>query len=286
MSLVRSDGSETILPKDTVTMDLPVNPFKTLLASRRPAFGVWASFPSAATVEALAHSPYDWMLIDTEHAPVDLDTLHGQLQAAGNGLCLPVVRPAWSDRILIKRLLDIGVQNFMLPMIDSPEQAMDAVGYVRYPPRGVRGIAGATRASRYGRVERYLQQADAQIAVLAQIESPQAVGQAAAIAGVEGVDGLFIGPNDLAASLGYPGELRHPAVTHAIARVIDSVRPVGKTIGILAANVEDAAHYLGAGVTLIACGSDVRLLTRGADDMARRLQLLVQPALAAGVGDA
>lgn len=258
-------------------MDQPVNAFKTLLESRVPAFGVWASFPSAATVEALAHSPYDWMLIDTEHAPVDLGTLHAQLQAAGNGPCLAVVRPAWSDRVLIKRLLDIGVQNFMLPMIDSAEQARDAVRFVRYPPRGVRGIAGATRASRYGRIERYLQQADAQIALLAQIESPQAVSQAAEIAGVEGIDGLFIGPNDLAANLGYPGEIRHPAVSQAIQQVIDSVGPSGKTIGILAANLEDAAKYLAAGVTLIACGSDVRLLTRGADDMARRLQLLIQP---------
>lgn len=255
-------------------MQLPVNTFKKSLLDNQPNFGVWASFPCSATVEALTHSPYDWMLIDAEHAPLGIDTLHAQLQAVGNGACQAVVRPPACERVLVKRLLDLGVQNFMFPMIESAAMAREAVAYTRYPPLGVRGIAGATRASRYGRIDRYLEMAHQQISIVAQIESPGAVDQAHAIASVEGIDAVFIGPNDLAASLGHPGNLKHPLVVSAINDTIARVRDAGKCAGILCSSVEDAGAYLALGVNLIACGSDVRLMTRAADDMGRRLQTL------------
>lgn len=252
-------------------MQLPLNPFKALLARQQPAFGVWASFPGAATVEALTHSTYDWMLIDAEHAPVGIDTLHSQLQAAANGACAVVVRPVVAEQQLLKRMLDLGVQSFMLPMIESVEQARWVVACTRYPPAGVRGIAGATRASRYGRVDGYLQRAHTQVALLAQIETPAALEQVEAIANVDGIDGLFIGPNDLAAGMGHPGELKHPRVVAAIERAIDQISAAGKPAGILVSTVEDAAWYVEKGVRIVACGSDVRLLTRAADEMGRRL---------------
>jgi len=253
-------------------MQLPLNPFKALLALREPVFGVWASFPSAATVEALTHSTYDWMLIDAEHAPIGIDTLHAQLQAAANGPCAVVVRPVVAEQQLLKRMLDLGAQSFMLPMIESEEQARRAVACTRYPPAGVRGIAGATRASRYGRVDGYLHGAHTQIALVAQIETPNAVDSIDAIAAVEGIDALFIGPNDLAAGLGYPGELKHPHVEAAVAHAIARILAAGKPAGILVSTTEDAGRFIDQGVRMVACGSDVRLLTRAADNMGRRLK--------------
>lgn len=263
-------------------MQLPTNSFKTLLAKNTPLFGIWASFPSAATVEALTHSTYDWMLIDAEHSPLSIDCLHSQLQAAANGPCAVVVRPVCAEQQLMKRMLDLGVQSFMLPMIESAAHARAAVAYTRYPPGGVRGIAGATRASRYGRVDGYLQTAHTQIALVAQIETPAALEQIEAIGAVDGIDALFIGPNDLAATMGYPGELKHPVVTAAIDRAIVRIRSTGKAAGILVSTVEDAAHCVDQGVRMIACGSDVRLLTRAADEMGRRLKGLREPTLDLG----
>jgi 4-hydroxy-2-oxoheptanedioate aldolase len=258
-------------------MKISQNSFLEALCAARPQFGIWASFPSSATVEALSHSTYDWMLIDAEHAPISLDTLHAQLQAASSGSLDVVVRPPECQQTLVKRLLDLGVQNFMFPMIDTVEQAKAAVSFTRYPPYGVRGIAGATRASKYGRIDQYLQTAHTQVAVVVQLESRKAVDSAKAIASVDGINACFIGPNDLAASMGYPGNLKHPDVTAAIDEAINAVLQAGKCVGILCSSFEDAALYHGKGVRLIACGSDARLLTRAADAMGSKLKTI--PAL-------
>lgn len=256
-------------------MQLPTNPLKAKLTNPGICAGIWASFASTATVEALAHSSYDWMLIDMEHAPIDLALLHHQLAAATGGTCQPVVRPPWCDMVTVKRLMDLGVQSFMFPMIDTPEQARHAVSFTRYPPLGVRGIAGGTRATHYGRVTNYLATAHTQVCVVVQIESPSAVRHAQAICAVDGVDAAFIGPNDLAASMGYPGQLDHPDVQAAITEALAGIRAAGKAAGILATSVQDAQRYLARGATFIACGSDVRLLTQAADAMGTALKALV-----------
>jgi 4-hydroxy-2-oxoheptanedioate aldolase len=255
-------------------MKIAQNSFLQCLLKADAQFGIWASFPSSATVEALSHSTYDWMLIDAEHAPISLDTLHAQLQAATSGALEVVVRPPECQQTLVKRLLDLGVQNFMFPMIDTAEQALAAVSFTRYPPYGVRGIAGATRASKYGRIDQYLQTAHTQVAVVVQLESKLAIENAQAIASVEGVNACFIGPNDLAASLGYPGELKHPDVLSAIDAAIHAVKRAGKCVGMLCSSYEDAAHFHAKGVRLIACGSDARLLTRAADAMGSKLKTI------------
>jgi 4-hydroxy-2-oxoheptanedioate aldolase len=255
-------------------MKISQNSFLEALCSARPQFGIWASFPSSATVEALSHSTYDWMLIDAEHAPITLDTLHAQLQAASSGSLEVVVRPPECQQALVKRLLDLGVQNFMFPMIDTPEQAAAAVSFTRYPPYGVRGIAGATRASKYGRIDQYLQTAHTHVAVVVQLESQKAIQNAKAIAGVQGINACFIGPNDLAASMGYPGDLKHPSVVAAIEEAIHAVQQASKCVGILCSSYEDAALYHSKGVRLIACGSDTRLLTRAADAMGSKLKTI------------
>jgi 4-hydroxy-2-oxoheptanedioate aldolase len=255
-------------------MKIAKNAFLESLLSANPQFGIWASFPSSATVEALSHSTYDWMLIDAEHAPISLDTLHAQLQAASSGSLEVVVRPPECQQTLVKRLLDLGVQNFMFPMIDTPEQAQAAVSFTRYPPYGVRGIAGATRASKYGRIDQYLQTAHTQVAVVVQLESQKAIYNAKAIASVQGINACFIGPNDLAASMGCPGDLKHPAVVAAIDEAIHAVQQASKCVGILCSSYEDAALYHSKGVRLIACGSDARLLTRAADALGAKLKTI------------
>ncbi len=159
-------------------MQLPTNPLKKRMQQAPICTGIWASFPSAATVEALAYSTFDWMVLDMEHSPIDLTLLHQQLAAAQGGTCMPVVRPPWCDRVTVKRLLDVGVQSFMFPMIDTVQQARDAVSFTRYPPHGVRGIAGGTRATHYGRVDNYLATAHTEICVIVQIESPEAARDA------------------------------------------------------------------------------------------------------------
>lgn len=253
-------------------MKIAKNAFLESLNQHQPQFGIWASFPCSATVEALSYSTYDWMLIDAEHAPISLDTLHAQLQAASGGSLEVVVRPPECEQTLVKRFLDLGVQNFMFPMIETPSQAQAAVSYTRYPPYGVRGIAGATRASKYGRIDQYLQTAHTQVGIVAQLESRQAVDNAHAIASVAGINACFIGPNDLAASMGHPGELKHPDVLQVIDQAIQAVKQAGKCVGILCSSHEDAMHFYAQGVRLIACGSDTRLLTRSADAMGSKLK--------------
>lgn len=255
-------------------MKIAKNAFLESLVAGKSQFGIWASFPCSATVEALSYSTYDWMLIDAEHAPISMDTLHAQLQAASSGSLEVVVRPPECQQVLVKRLLDLGVQNFMFPMIDTSEQAVAAVSYTRYPPYGVRGIAGATRASKYGRIDQYLQTAHTQVAVVVQLESQKAIHNAKAIAKVPGINACFIGPNDLAASMGYPGDLKHPAVVEAVEEAIHAVQQASKCVGILCSTYEDAALYHGKGVRMIACGSDTRLLTRAADAMGSKLKTI------------
>ena len=250
-------------------MELPQNSCQRGLAAGRPQIGLWSSLSSSYTVEALAGAGFDWLLLDTEHSPNDLESVLGQLQAMAPYPTAAVVRIPVNDTVLMKRYLDIGVQSFLVPMVNTAGEAAAAVAATRYPPAGVRGIASTTRANRFGRVPDYACRAAGEICVLVQVETHQALGNLEAIAAVEGVDGIFIGPGDLHASLGYAGEQANPAVLPVIDQALGDVKRAGKAPGIITGNEALARRWLELGALFVAVGSDVSILARGADALAR-----------------
>src|SRR5438067_6983135 len=205
-------------------MDLPINALKRALCAGRPQIGLWSSLSSHITVEVIAGSGFDWLLLDTEHSPNELTIVHNQLQAMTAGTASAVVRPAWNDAVLFKRLLDVGVQTLLVPFVQTADEARRAVAATRYPPDGVRGVATTTRANRYGRVKEYLKRANDQICVIVQLETRVALGNLEAIAAVAGIDGLFIGPSDLAADMGHLGDNAHHEARKAIDDAIRRIR--------------------------------------------------------------
>jgi 4-hydroxy-2-oxoheptanedioate aldolase len=253
-------------------IDLPHNPFKQALAAGRTQIGLWCSLASHYAIEAVAPAGFDWLLLDTEHSPNDLESLLTQLQAAAAYPSHPVVRVPWNDMVNIKRVLDIGAQSLLIPMVDTAEQARAAVSYTRYPPGGVRGLAGTTRATRFGRVRDYARRAHEQLCVLVQVETAQALGELDAILAVDGVDGVFIGPADLHASLGYPGELHHPEVWPRIEDAVQRIRRAGKAPGFLTPNEADARRVLELGAQFVAVGADAGVLARGVDALAAKFK--------------
>src|SRR6185503_12067223 len=178
-------------------MQMPVNTFKKAIREARPQIGLWCSSCSNVTAEAIAGAGFDWILIDTEHAPNEVPMVLSQLQAMVGGTAAPVVRPAWNDMVMLKRLLDIGAQNFLVPYVQTADEARAAVAATRYPPKGIRGVASVHRSNRFGRINEYYTRIDEQICVIVQIETRQALDNLDATAAVDGVDGLFIGPSDL-----------------------------------------------------------------------------------------
>ncbi|ACD20166.1 4-hydroxy-2-oxoheptanedioate aldolase [Paraburkholderia phytofirmans] len=250
-------------------MSLPLNNFKRALAEGKPQFGLWAALADAYVTELLATAGFDWLLIDNEHAPNDVRSTLAQLQAVAAYASHPVVRPVRSDSALIKQLLDIGAQTLLLPMIDTAEQAADAVAATRYPPQGIRGVGSAlARASRWNRIPDYLNTAADELCVLVQVESVQGMENLSAIAAVDGVDGVFFGPSDLSASMGLLGKPGDASVREAIRNGIQTVLRAGKAAGVLAPDPAIAADYLEAGATFVAVGTDTGLLSRAAADLA------------------
>jgi 4-hydroxy-2-oxoheptanedioate aldolase len=250
-------------------MEFPTNKFKANLKSGRQQVGLWSSLSSAAATEILCDSGFDWVLIDTEHAPNETPMVADQLRAASMGTASPVVRPAWNDVVILKRLLDIGVQTLLVPFIQSADEAARAVAATRYPPRGIRGVASVHRANRYGRTPDYFKRADDEMCVLVQLETRTAVDALEEIAAVEGVDAVFIGPSDLAASLGYLGNNAHPEVRGTIEQACRRAQAIGKPIGILAPIEADARTYLDMGFAFVAVGSDVVVLRKGCDALVK-----------------
>lgn len=249
------------------------NHFKRALQEKRPQIGLWLGLCSSYSAELLAGAGFDWLLIDGEHAPNNVQTVLGQLQAVAPYPSQPVVRPPWNDAVIIKQLLDVGAQTLLIPMIQNAEQARDAVRATRYPPHGVRGVGSAlARASRWNRVPDYLQQADEQMCVLVQIETREAVKNLEAILQVEGVDGVFIGPADLSADMGFTGNPQHPEVQRTIDDAIARIRAAGKAPGILMANKALAQRYLEAGALFVAVGVDTTLLARAAEALANEFK--------------
>ena len=251
-------------------MDIPINELKRALRQRRPQIGLWSSLSSHITVEVIAGSGFDWLLLDTEHSPNDVTMVHGQLQAMTGGTASAVIRPAWNDPILFKRFLDIGVQSFLVPWVQTAEEAQRAVAATRYPPEGIRGFAATVRANRYGRVKDYVKRVHDELCVIVQIETRVSLGNLESIAAVDGVDGLFIGPSDLAADMGHVGDNTHPEVRAAIDDAIVRIVKTGKFAGILTPVEADARHWLALGCLFVAVGSDVGILARQSEALAAK----------------
>jgi 4-hydroxy-2-oxoheptanedioate aldolase len=223
-------------------------------------------------VEVIAGAGFDWILLDTEHSPSELENLLTQLQAAAPYPTHPIVRIPWNDMVTIKRVLDIGAQSLLVPYVSTVDEAKAAVSFTRYPPAGVRGVAGTTRATRFGRIKDYARRAHEEICLLVQVETEHALDNLEAICGIDGVDGVFIGPADLHASLGHAGEIANPKVKPMIDEAIRRIRKSGKAPGILTPNEADARHWLECGALFVAVGSDVGILARGAEALAAKFK--------------
>ena len=247
------------------------NTFKAALGRGDTLIGLWLALADPYSAELCAGAGFDWLLIDGEHAPNDLRSTLASLQAIAPSTSHPLVRPPVGDTVLIKQLLDIGAQNLLIPMVESAAQARELVAAIRYPPRGVRGVGAAlARASGFGRNPTYLQRADEGICLLLQVESAAGLAALDEIARVDGVDGLFIGPADLAASLGHLGQPDHPGVQEAIRGAGARIRSAGKAAGILSIDEGVARNYLNWGYTFVAVGTDVTLLSRASSELATR----------------
>ena len=254
-----------------VRVSLPETFAARLAGAARPQVGMWVCSGSPIVAEIAAGSGLDWVLIDAEHSPNGLESILGQLYAVSAYPVAPVVRPPIGDVVVIKQYLDLGVQNLLVPMVDSAEQAAELVRAVRYPGGGVRGVgASLARSSRWNRVDDYLHTASATVSLTVQIESATAVAAVAEIAAVDGVDALFVGPADLAASMGLLGEQSHPDVVAAVLTSIEAGRAAGKPVGVNAFVPDDAERYLAAGASFVAVGADVSILARASEGLADR----------------
>jgi len=248
------------------------NKFKHAIQNGEKQMGLWSHLCSPISIEILAHCGYDWLLLDMEHSPNDLSEIVSQLQAMKGGTATAIVRPPWNDMVTFKRLLDVGVQTLLVPYIQTEEEARNAVAYTRYPPHGVRGYAGAPRASNYGRIKDYAHLNAKELCVLLQVETLQGLENLEAIANVEGVDGVFIGPGDLSAALGHLGNPKHPEVLKVIDDAIARIKACGKAPGILTGDEALAKHYVAQGCLFVAIGADQNVLRDSATALLQRIR--------------
>ncbi|MCB5176474.1 MULTISPECIES: HpcH/HpaI aldolase family protein [Microvirga] len=253
-------------------MEIPANAFKRAIADQQRQIGLWSSSGSVAAVEMLGHAGYDWILLDTEHTPSELPDIIAQMRVLVGCTAEAVVRPAWNDPVLIKRFLDAGAQSLLIPFVQNEEEAERAVRAIRYPPHGIRGVSVSSRANRYGRVTEYFRRVHDELCLLVQLETGAALDRLEAIAAVDGIDGIFVGPSDLAADLGHLGNPGHKDVQTAIRTAVDKCRRLGKPAGILAPVEEDAKRYLEWGFTFVAVGADMGLLRKAADELVTRFR--------------
>ncbi|CAM5769373.1 HpcH/HpaI aldolase family protein [Bosea minatitlanensis] len=253
-------------------MKLPSNTFLASIRSGQPQIGLWLSLASGYATEAVAGAGFDWLLIDTEHSPNDLTSVMTQLQVLAAHPVTPVVRPDWNDTVLVKRLLDIGAPGLLFPMVQTPDEAAQAVAATRYPPRGVRGVSGCNRANGFARMSDYFSRVEEETAVLVQVETRAALEQVLQIGRVDGVDGVFFGPSDIAADLGLLGRPNDPAVWDVIRPAARKLMEAGIPVGTLVFDPGLARSLLGEGFSFVACGSDLALLARGADALLRGMK--------------
>lgn len=251
-------------------MQLPPNTFKRALVEGRSQIGFWCTLSNAFAIELLAGAGFDWLLIDTEHSPTEITGILPQLQAVAAYPSSAVVRPAWNDPVLIKRCLDLGAQTLLVPYVQNADEAKQAVRSMTYAPDGIRGVSALTRAARFGRIPHYAQKCQAELCLLVQVETLDAIEQIDAIAAVPGVDGIFIGPADLAASMGFVGQSGRAEVSAVVENAIARVLRAGKPAGVLTTDEEFARRCIGAGATFTAVGIDAGILARESSALAKR----------------
>ena len=239
------------------------NSFKRRLLAGERLIGCWCSLANPITTEVLGVAGFDWILLDGEHSPNDVISFIPQLMALKDSVSAPVVRPSWNNPVELKRLLDGGFYNFLIPFIESAEEAKRAVAATRYPPQGFRGVSVSQRSNKFGSVKDYFTGINDQLCVMVQIESRKGVEAVAEIAKVDGIDGIFVGPSDLAAGFGHLGNASHPEVQAAMAQIIAAAKAAGKPIGILAPVEADARRYMEQGITFVAVGSDLGVFRSG-----------------------
>jgi 4-hydroxy-2-oxoheptanedioate aldolase len=247
-----------------------VNRFKRALGQHHQ-IGMFSTLGSNMLAELFAGCGFDWILLDTEHSPNDMPEVISQLQAMSAFDVNAIVRPAWSDMVLVKRLLDAGAQTLLFPCIQTAEEAIAAVSYTRYAPRGVRGVSGSSRAAAYGLNTDYLRTAEDEICVVVQLETFEALKNLEDIAAVDGVDAVFIGPADLAASMGHLGNGQHPEVQAAVDDAFKRLRALGKPSGYLTLNEAEAERRIADGVDFVGVATDTSIITRAATSLVHRL---------------
>lgn len=246
-------------------MNVKPNAFLAALRAGKPQIGIWVGLSSPFAAEIIASAGFDWAMIDMEHSPNDLTSVLGQLQAFAAYDTTAMVRPEWNDPVLVKRLLDIGAPGLLFPMVQSVEEARKAVGSTRYPPLGIRGVSSSTRANKFGRIPEYFSTSEAELAVLLQVETRAAVALAGDIGAVQGCDGVFFGPADIAADMGLLGQPMHKAVWDFILPAAKKLIAQGVPVGTLVADPAFARRLLDEGFTFVACGMDTIILSHGAD---------------------
>jgi 4-hydroxy-2-oxoheptanedioate aldolase len=245
-------------------MELPANKFKRALATGRPQYGLWLGLPDNSVAEIAAGAGFDWLLIDHEHAPFELRDIMSHLQAIAPYPVAPIVRPVEGSPALLKKLLDIGVQSFLIPMVDTAAQARALVTALRYPPAGKRGLGTSmARAAGWNRVPDYLHKANEEICLIVQVETTDAMDNLDEILAVEGVDGVFIGPSDLSASMGHIGNAGHPDVVAAISDALSRIKAAGKYAGLLCLDPKLVDNYIAQGADFIGIGVDSLILAQG-----------------------
>ncbi len=249
------------------------NRLKELLKAGKPAIGTLLQLPSPAVAEVLAHSGYDWILIDAEHGPIDIETLHAMIRATAGTDTTPTVRVARNLDWLAKRVLDIGALGVMMPVVNSREEAIAAVRAVRYPPEGNRGFGPTFAALRWSMAGAdYAEAANSEVMAIVQIEHIDAVNRIEEILAVPGIDLPLIGPYDLSGSMGLLGQVAHPKVEEAIARVLTAGQRANVPVGIFATTAEDINRHLEQGFRAVLAGTDVGFLGAGAADMLKRIK--------------
>ena len=254
-----------------ISETLAPNRFLAGLRAGVPQIGCWASLMAHYATEILGGAGFDWVLLDMEHAPNELHTILPQLQVMERYDGTALVRPPWNDTVILKKLLDAGTRGFLIPMVQSAEEARAAVAAVRYPPRGVRGVSGSTRANQFGRIKDYFDRIEEETALLVQAETLAALEVVEDIASVDGVDGVFFGPADIAADMGYLGQPMAEAVWEKILPAAQKVMDLGVPVGTLVFDPTFAKTLIDRGFTFVATGSDVSLLTSGADRLAKEM---------------
>lgn len=246
---------------------MQTNTFLQAIKKREPQVGLWVSLCSNFAADVVATAGYDWALLDMEHSPNELGIVMSQMQAFQAGATSCVSRPMWNDSVLVKRLMDIGSQSLLFPMIQSAAEAQSAVSATRYPPEGIRGVSGTQRGNQFGRVNDYFEKVHSETCVIVQIETMHALDQIEEIAKVDGVDGVFFGPADLSADMGKLGQVNDAQLWEHIVNGAKRVEAVGKAAGTLVFDPAKASALLNDDFTFIACGSDLGLLARGADNL-------------------